>query len=206
MGLVGGLAWSTMLSGAEQFSIADSTFQDWSAHKVQTTLADGSVLTEYVAQSYAAAQVTKRLDVSFIPRFGCTPITSFLVIVKEDALSKPYSTQALNFDIDGKLYGFAVLLDKQATSERYTLNASSEGQSSFRRVLDSGSRASVSIVGYGDSELVGVVGSEPEIPAVSEGSTESVSTTRFSLLGSRKAASVAQAHCLAHEPIPFESD
>lgn len=115
------------------------------------------------------------------------------------------SSQELNFVIDGKVLRFPALADKENAADRFTLNASSEGQIRLRRVLDAGSRATVSVAGYGQIAELNT-GVETTVSSLAKGSLPGVSQIRFSLLGSRKAAVAAEAHCLDHEPIPFESN
>lgn len=191
MGLAAGLTLSSMVYGSPQLTIEKSTFLDWSAHFRQATLKDGSILSEYVSQTYSGSQESGRLLVSFVPRFECSPIVS--LIIATDLTSGPASPQGVSLEIDGRLVQFPALIDEEEGSYRYTFNAPSENQSALLRLLDSGSRFKVV---FSDNQSA----SADPVSNVALQGTE----VDFSLLGSKKSAGVARDKCETHVPLPFE--
>ncbi|MBX2883208.1 MAG: hypothetical protein KTR32_24865 [Granulosicoccus sp.] len=181
-------AGSLLAEGAEQQTIKNSSFHDWSAYTQQHPLSDGSVLSEYVALTYSGSKNSQRLEVAFIPRFECTPVISLIISTFMTA-GAPLPDD-ITVQVDGQTSRFPILVDEETEGYRYTYNASGKDQKIMLGMLDTGDlfklnfkRASINTANS-DSQLE--------------------STITFSLLGSRKSTQAALGHCLDHTPIPFE--
>jgi len=184
----------SMTSLADGAPVIDS--KDWQGSLHQTTLPDGSVLSEYVASTQSINTFGAQLHVSFVPRFSCMPQIS--VRLSATVASNFAMQESLKFSIDQEDQIFPVLVDAHDSLVRYSLNADSSTHQVIRDKLDFASEATV------------VWG--PDLPPRNEGaSTESLGEARgaiaadYSLLGSRKAVAMQENRCKSHEPIAYNN-
>ena len=169
---------------------AGLTFQNWNEVVQQTTLPDKSILTQYVASTRSANTDGAELQVSFIPRFDCTPHISILLPV--EVVSEPVGLDGFVISVDKEAWEFPVLADADGSTVRFSMNAVSARHQEMRRKFDFASKVTVSWQSAAaTSSAVGVEPSNDE-PA------------DYSLLGSRAAVKAAEDSCNSHEPIPYD--
>jgi hypothetical protein len=185
---------TTVYASQHKIPIEDSTFQDWSAYKHEFALADGSVLTDYAATSFAGSLSDNRIIISFVPRFECVPVIS--VVVASYITSGEATPHAVSLEIDGRELPFPAIVDAaEEAAFRYSYNASILDQTNLLQQLDVGSRL---VVMFNDRQSASV-----DATTAAVGPDKMVS---FSLLGSRKSGLAAKALCEAHTPVPLESN
>jgi len=169
--LVGGAGAADALPGTAHLK--------WSGTVSQRTLDDGSLLNEYESRTLAADETDVTLSVGFVPRFGCSP----LIGIRLDAALANRIDEAAEgrsgvlLVIDGRGAPMPFVADADGAATTLWLDEAAPGREQFRRLIDSGSRAELTLPGG-----------------------ESVT---FSLLGSRRSLAGTEAACLAHEPVPF---
>ncbi len=56
--------------------LSDTIYVKWSGALDQATLADTSILNEYVAQTYSENVNGASIQLAFVPRFNCSPVFS----------------------------------------------------------------------------------------------------------------------------------
>lgn len=175
------------VAGMQPVLIEGSDFQNWSATTQQTTLPDGSVLTEYAAATKTDPAAESSIIISFIPRFACSPLIS-VIVPESSQVSSDW--QNINLQIDGQMVPFGSIADRVTeNSVRLTYNASSADQSQLLSLLDSGNRANL----INDSLENTAVTDKPE------------AIVSYSLMGSRLSARAALTACQAHQPVPDEA-
>lgn len=184
---------TTVYATQHKIPIEDSTFQDWSAYKHALALADGSVLTDYAATSFAGSLSDNRVVISFLPRFDCVPIIS--VVVASYVTSGDAQSHAVSLQIDGRELPFPAIVDREEAAFRYSYNATILDQTDLLEQLDVGSRL---VVTFSERQSASA-----DVTAAAVAPDRKVG---FSLLGSRKSGLVARAQCEAHKPVPLESN
>ncbi len=169
--------------------LADTDFQAWRGVRIETTLGDRSILSEYVARTRSSNTEGALLEVVFIPRFGCTPLLR--VILPAQASQPSSGEQMLALAIDGASVDIPVLIDTDSTSREYAFMATQTEQQEMRLLLDRSSRLVVAHTNDDDGPAAGADTLPPE-------------PVRFSLLGSRSSVESVESHCQTHTPLPFE--
>lgn len=172
---------------AQDAALAQTSFRQWSGHLAQTTLADGSTLSEYTAVTEAMNQADAQLQVSFSPRFRCAPMIRLLVPVGIAESAEPGEPLPLRLDDATVTYPYT--LDVIGTRRLLAYSASAALQERLLQQLDVASHA------YLPRDLALASGSlqtDPRAAAV-----------HFSLLGSQRSVAAVQEHCHGHVPVPF---
>lgn len=190
-------------AAATDHGSAAVTFQDWRGSLEQTTLPDGSVLNEYVASTQSGSTAGATLTLSFVPRFGCSPV--FSVVLPAELADEADRDANMTLVLDQLSQDFPVLVDSGNSEVRLSLNAESDTQRSVRKQLDEASRASVSwqtreppLGGAADTgNVAGVV--------ADAGPTDQPFPVSFSLLGSKMTSEAVEKRCIGHEPIPYDN-
>lgn len=160
----------------------------WSGALDAETLADNSILNEYLAQTFSENVEGASVQISFIPRFNCSPI--FSVLLSADSAAAISDDQVVRLAIDDVDMEFPVLVDQSERTHQYSYDASRDEQQTLRARLDRASRVSVSWVSPEES-----AGQQAEVP--------DAFTATFSLRGSRLSVQAVEESCKAHEPIPY---
>jgi hypothetical protein len=176
---------SVLIANVQEEPLSKSVHQDWTGTLVQHTLPDMSILSEYIAQTFSGSTSGASLQLSFVPRFNCTPVISVNV---RAAAEEAGSEATLNLILDNSEVPFPALVDGQNSGRRFSFNADHLAQDKLRRMLDNSNRATFQWV-----NAVAGQGSEAGVPPQVE----------FSLLGSRMTTNSVESHCHAHKPIPF---
>lgn len=174
-------------------------YLDWQVAKQATTLTDESVLSEYLAQTHSEDATDATLQVSFFPRFSCSPIVS--VLLPESLQLNNASETQLSLQVDQSNVAFPVLFDIEDNSMRLTFKEGGAGQISLRELFDVGSLAILEAVMPSPEPLPAIPTTE-SVPGLATGPIPVLSLS-FSLLGSRMTVLTAERNCLAHEPIPY---
>ncbi|MGQ7845417.1 hypothetical protein ACUNV4_13120 [Granulosicoccus sp. 3-233] len=169
--------------------LVDTDFQDWNGVLSETALSDQSVLSEYSARTYSRDRQGAVLEVTFIPRFGCTPL---LRITLPEQGPVPASGQELmRLVVDGEPFDMPALIDGDSSTLEYSYLAGHDGQQDMRLLLDRSSRLQIQRADIAEDLIT-----QEDDPA-----TEPV---RFSLLGSRLSVLAVESRCQAHTPKPFK--
>lgn len=169
--------------------LADAAHSDWAGERLTSELGDGSVMTEYLANTVASDRADAILSVAFMPRFECTPLIG--IRIDSDVTDDPERTAALfrslqllddgdrlSMVIDQKRVPFPVLVDRSSDATALWYGEDREDRETLSLQMDGGDRAQIAL---------------------------STSTTlTFSLQGSRKSVLAVQQNCLKHEPVPYE--
>lgn len=170
-------------------SLTNTGFRDWTGLLSETTLKDNSVLSEYMAVTRSENTPGAMLQVSFVPRFGCTPQLRVVVDKKNHQASS--ELEMIWLWIDGEKLQFPALVDTTSTSHEYSLMADHSRQQEMRAVLDRASHLHVHWKDFEEEPAAGVA-------------SESDDIVRFSLLGSRLSVEGVESHCNAHVPLPYD--
>jgi len=175
-------------AGLQADVLAGTSFRDWSGEKKTTELDDGSVVTEYVANTVAQERADALLEVVFLPRFECTP----LIGVRIDASTTDNSAQTqellkslqllddgdrLSMLIDEKSILFPIVVDQSKDQAALWYGVERQDRETLSLQMDGGDKALIAL------------------------STNT--TLRFSLLGSRKSMRAVKESCQKHEPVPY---
>ncbi len=168
--------------------LSDTIYVKWSGALDQVTLADTSILNEYVAQTYSESVSGASVQLAFVPRFNCSPV--FSVRLSPEAASAIDDDLAITLTVDDVVMEFPVIVDRSGSSREYSFDANRVEQEKLRALLDISSRASISWAPAAEN-----TSQDAEFP-------DSVTIT-FSLLGSKMSMDAVEAQCKAHEPIPY---
>lgn len=172
-------------------------FLRWTGSMHQNTLSDGSILSEYVAQTESDDIRSATLQVAFVPRFGCTPLISFR-FSSADLIAKASPSDFL-LSIDAQTMPFPILIDEEGDDQvRLSLNADSVGQKRIRQILDNSTEATLAWPSTDEELPVGTHSPHSSRQA-------NTGAVNFSLLGSRRTVQAMEAQCQAHAPIPYEN-
>ena len=168
--------------------LSHTIYVKWSGALDQVTLADTSILNEYVAQTYSEDVIGASVQIAFIPRFNCSP--NFSVRLSDEAAAAINEDFAITLTIDNVEMAFPAIIDRSESSLEYSYDASEDEQQRLRALLDVSSNLSMNWV--------------PAAGNTSQGADaiDSISIP-FSLLGSQMSAQAVEALCKAHEPIPY---
>ncbi|PID62072.1 MAG: hypothetical protein CSB44_04860 [Gammaproteobacteria bacterium] len=169
---------SSKLDSASE-SLERTSFLDWSGERLQNSLPDGSTLTRYTAVTTEADVEGTELAVEFSPRFGCSPHVRmrFDSNASRFAAITNLSSDELNWQIGHEYFRYPVVADTEGDNVVLHLVAVRSDREALVTALAGGSRVSLSLPGRG---------------------------VEFSLLGSRRTLVATRAHCLRHEPLPFD--
>lgn len=176
---------------AEQQSVAldETSFRNWSGVLNQTTLADSSIISEYIAFTKATDNSGGQLQVAFTPRFQCMPMVRLLLPESVSATETQSGSLALLIDRENR--DFPYLLDAVEDLHQHDYAANASDQQALRRLLDEASH--LNLLEPTTAEDVGA-SAQDSSPA---------SLVHFSLLGSRQSVAAAELHCRQHVPLPF---
>jgi hypothetical protein len=168
--------------------------QDWTGHVNQSVIRDGSVLTEYIAQTTSVNMEGAVLLVFMIPRFSCVPVASILV---NDAM---IASRAADVDfivvMDNQTIDFPFIPDRDGSDARFTLSSVGSDQKKIRSILDLASWATFNW--SVDSDVPKLSGSSSgDSPVEASGNID------FSLLGSQKTVEAMEEMCRSHASIPL---
>lgn len=176
------------------FSLADvlrdAAHNDWAGERLVKELDDGSVMTEYLANTVASGRADALLTVAFMPRFECTPLIG--IRIDSEVTDDPERTASLlrslqllddgdrlSIVVDQKRVPFPVLVDLSSDRAALWYGVDREDRETLTLQMDGGERAEIAM---------------------------STSTTLdFSLRGSRRSILAVRQNCLKHEPVPFEA-
>ncbi len=179
---------------------ASLTFQNWNEAVQQTTLPDKSTLTEYVASTRSPSTDGAELHVSFMPRFGCTPLISILLPV--EVVNESIVLDGFVISVDEGVWEFPVLADTDGSIVRFSMNAVSASHQELRQKFDFASKATVTwqstgATAHGTAEVTAT----HSVASIESSNDEPAD---YSLLGSRAAVKAAEDRCNSHEPIPYD--
>lgn len=167
--------------------LSHTIYVKWSGALDQATLADGSILNEYVAQTYSENIIGASVQFAFIPRFDCSPI--FSVRLSAAAAKAISDDLSITLTIDGVDMKFPAIIDRAGPSREYSYDAGKEEQQRLRALIDVSSIVSMNWAPMAEDIDEGAATADPiSIP--------------FSLLGSQMSAQAVEAQCKAHEPVP----
>lgn len=169
------LFFTVLFCPAQAQPLDEIQFRDWSGVKIVDALPDGSIMTEYAAQSDSLSTGNIVLRVGFIPRFACTPLVG---IIASDADWSPAQFAKIDVLIDGTPTGYPTLVDQLDEGLGAFFNGGQQRRIALRLQVDEGDIATISLAD--DTEIT------------------------FSLLGSRKALAAAQTLCRLHQPLPID--
>lgn len=196
-------ALSLLVLCTAAFADADSdeqetmTFVRWTGSVHQSSLADGSILSEYVARTESDNARSASLQVTFIPRFGCSPLIS-VQFSPADLIAEASSSDFL-LSIDAETMPFPMLIDEEDDQVRLSLNADSHGHQRIRQILDNSSRATLA---WPSTDEAASSANSTSPHSARQANTGAVN---FSLLGSRRAVAALESRCRAHVPIAYEN-
>lgn len=159
----------------------DPETEHWFSSVQRTRLADGSVLTEYIARTPATNSGGVWLQTTYIPRFTCSPLSS-IKISKDHLWSHRIggdSNFAIELIIDGKPNLLSVNLDSVADTVELNFQGNYQRRIDLQNRIDQGTLGSVAIDQY--------------------------LTVEFSLLGSLKTQKLAKMNCLDHKATPINA-
>lgn len=168
--------------------LSDTIYVKWSGALDQSTLADTSILNEYVAQTYSEDVSGASVQLAFVPRFSCSPI--FSVRLSAEAAAGVDDDLAISLTVDDVEMEFPAIIDRSESAREYSYDANRVEQEKLRALLDVSSNISMSWIPTADN-----TGQDVDV-------TEPVTIT-FSLLGSKMSTDAVEALCRAHEPIPY---
>ena len=168
--------------------LSDTIYVKWSGALDQATLADTSILNEYVAQTYSENVNGASIQLAFVPRFNCSPV--FSVRLSAAAAAAINDDLAITLTVDNVDMEFPAIIDRSELSREYSYDANRDDQQILRALLDVSSRASMSWVPAAENTSQGADAADPI-------------SVRFSLLGSQMSAQAVEVLCNAHEPIPY---
>ncbi len=190
--------------------------EHWHGVLVSSTLPDGSILSEYTAQTFSTNLAGARLSISFAPRFNCTPMIS--VSLAQNSVVESDGDVQLAWDIDGTPLNFDALADSDEQTNRYSFNAVAAKQDELRKLLDTASWVTVTAPSdvqtprteSSDNGTDNAATGQSDIPSPEEkqpsdaGARSDALSAHFSLLGSMITTLTVERRCSAHAPIPFE--
>ena len=170
--------------------LRDAAHSDWAGERLIRQLEDGSVMTEYLANTVASDRADALLTVAFMPRFECTPLIGIRIDSEvTDDLERTTSLlrslqmldngDRLSIVVDRKRVPFPVLVDHSSDGAALWYGVDREDRETLLLQMDGGDRAEIAL------------------------STNT--TLKFSLRGSRRSMLAVKKNCLLHEPVPFEA-
>ena len=168
--------------------LSDTIYVKWSGALDQATLADTSILNEYVAQTYSENVNGASIQLAFVPRFNCSPV--FSVRLSAAAAAAINDDLAITLTVDNVDMEFPAIIDRSELSREYSYDANRDDQQILRALLDVSSRASMSWAPAAENTSQGADATDPI-------------TVTFSLLGSQMSVQAVEALCKAHEPISY---
>ena len=168
--------------------VSDTIYVKWSGALDQSTLADTSILNEYVAQTYSESVNGASVQLAFVPRFNCSPI--FSVRLSAKAAAGINDDLAISLTVDNVAMEFPAIVDRSESSREFSYDADRVEQEKLRALLDVSSRVSIIWAPAAESDSQDADATDPV-------------TITFSLLGSKMSADAVEALCEAHEPIPY---
>lgn len=168
--------------------LSDTIYLNWSGALDQVTLADKSILNEYLAQTFSTNITGGSLQIAFVPRFNCSPIVSVLLSAENaPAINDDFPVTLTLDNVDME---FQAIIDESASSWQYSYNGNRDKQQDLRILMDNSSRLSMNWV-------------PAEENASQNADATDTDTVMFSLLGSRLSVKAVEDLCKAHEPIPY---
>lgn len=174
-----------------------ASYQDWAGYANQTVTRDGSVLSEYIAQTSSVNTQNAVLSISMIPRFACLPVTS--ILVNDSTLVPLLAGAKLLLTADEQTNDFPFIVDENESGARFTLRLAGKEQKKLRSILD---LATWSTLNWAVEPTV----SEPRLShsaAEEDAPTVSEQGIDFSLLGSQRTVKHMEDMCKSHVPEPL---
>lgn len=178
---------SAMSSDAQDTPLAGTNFRQWTGLLSKTTLADNSILSEYVAHSFSSDDQGAALQIGFSPRFGCTPMVR--IILPEQIMPLPSDKEPIRFLVDEVPFAFPAIVDTFPAKREFSYTGTSDAQQELRLLMDRSSHATVE--GAGSSGM-------------SDTGVDVTDSVKFSLLGSQMSVAAVEEHCNRHVAIAFE--
>jgi hypothetical protein len=160
----------------------------WDVELKKKVLTDHSVLMEFEASTASKNVDGAHLSIAFIPRFKCSPLISVRIVERESG----FPVNSLTLRIDDKQNTYPVIVDNIESEDIYTISGSPQDRTFLRKLLDQSIKASVWIIRPLDQTRNVKV----NVAVKQYGDV----LADFSLLGSRRAAFLAERQCKSYQP------
>ncbi|MFT4726427.1 MAG: hypothetical protein ACI9UN_000922 [Granulosicoccus sp.] len=168
--------------------------QDWTGYVTQSVTRDGSVLSEYSAQTTSVNMEGAVFSVSMIPRFTCVPVSS--IAVKDSTIVSRAADVELTVVVDSQTMDYPSILDIDGPVALFSSSFSVSNQEKLRSNLDLASWAT--FMWSVDTGVPRLSTTTPEDSPIEVGGN-----IDFSLLGSRRTIEAMEEMCRSHTPIPL---
>lgn len=162
---------------------------DWIGTTDQSITRDGSVLSEYTAQTASLDTDGAILSISMTPRFSCLPITA--ITINDLTISSDADEVEFVAVVDNQTFSFPTIPDRNGVETRYTLGSNGADQKKARNLLDLTSRATFKWSVNSDIPRLSTDNSDDQANGV----------VNFSLLGSQRTLAAMEEMCRSHAPV-----